>query len=260
MIVDSNQTEFGYELIACLPFAYWLDKNNQLDGVISCTDTKCMYYFAENHKEVYDSRSEFKKPSVPNGNIHVPMLDLRKWDPPPLKSYYKNDRFKWDKPTMIICNKFKDGGRNPMGLPVDVLDELFSYFCDHYQIVYNRPLHKNITHDESGQIDIGDFDLIHRKFPDIIDINDLYLDNTDLTCNLLQVMVMSNCENFISMQGGSSILCSYFGGTNLIYAYEGKELVCGSYSNWYNKLSGSKVRHSSSIDSLKKSCLELFGK
>jgi hypothetical protein len=260
MIVDSNQTEFGYELIACLPFAYWLHKNNQLEGVISCRDTKCLYYFTENHEEVYDSRSEFKKPSVPNGNIHVPMLDLRMWEPPPIKNHYRNDRFKWDKPTLVICNKFKNGGRNPMGIPIDALEELFSYFYNDYKIVYNRPLHKNIAHDESGQINIGDFDLIGRKFPDIIDINKLYLENLDITCNLLQIMIMSNCENFISMQGGSSILCSYFGGKNLIYAYEGKELQCGSYSNWYNKLSGSQILHSPSIDNLKIDSLKIFGK
>ncbi|MAE82845.1 MAG: hypothetical protein CMB80_08935 [Flammeovirgaceae bacterium] len=260
MIVDANQTEFGYELIACVPFAHWLHLNNMLTGVKSCKDTRCLYYFTENHEEIYSSRSEFKKPNVPNGNIHVPMLDLSRWSPPSFKDYYKNDKFVWDKPTLVICNKFKNGGRNPIGLSHEVLSELFSYFYDDYQIIYNRPLHKNITHDESPQVDIGDYDLIKNDFPEIIDINKLYVEYSNLTCNMLQVMIMANCENFISMQGGSSIFCSYFGGTNLIYAYEGSELGCGSYHNWYNKLSGAKIYHSSTIDDLKRDSLRLFGK
>ena len=72
MIIDVNQTEFGYELIACVPFANWLQQNNMLTYVKSCKDTRCMYFFTEKHEEVYNSRSEYKKPNVPNGNIHVP--------------------------------------------------------------------------------------------------------------------------------------------------------------------------------------------
>ena len=243
--VDSNQTEFGYELIACVPYAYWLHKNRRLDLVRSCEDTKCLYYFTNRHVEVYKERSEYKKPVVPNGNIHKPALDTRMWEPPPFSSHYKNDRFKWEKPICVVCNKYKDDGRNPIGLSTEFLETLFKKLTPHYTVVYNRPLHKNITHDESGQISIGDFSLIKEKFPEVIDINSLYSQNLDLSFNTMQMMILANSDNFISCQGGSSILCSYFGGTNIIYAYEGKELDVGSYQNWYHLFSGAKVIHAS---------------
>jgi len=250
IIVDSNQTEFGYELISCVPYAYWLHKNGGLQKVISCNDTKCLYFFTENHEEIYDSRSEYKKPDVPNGNIHRAELDTRMWEPPPLNLHYKNDRFVWDKPICVVCNKYKDDGRNPIGLDTEFLEMIFKKLTPHHTVIYNRPLHKNITHDESGQIDIGDFKLISDKFPQVIDINSLHRKNSDLSFNTLQLMILANGEKFISSQGGSSILCSYFGGTNIIYAYEGKEIECGSYKNWYHAFSGSKIVHAKSKEAL----------
>ena len=247
MIIDVNQAEFGYELISCVPYAYWLHQHNALELVKSCEDTKCLYYFTDHHQEIYKSRSEYKKPPTPNGNIHVPMLDLRMWSPPLFREYYKNTRFLWDKPTCVICNKYKNDGRNPIGFDKKFLSQLFLKLIPHYTIIYNRPQHKNIAHDESGQIDIGDFGLIENEFPQVIDINHLYMQNSDLSFNTLQMMVLANADHFISCQGGSSILCSYFGGTNIIYAYEGKELDVGSYENWYHLFSGAKIIHSKTI-------------
>ncbi|MAE85971.1 MAG: hypothetical protein CMB80_24755, partial [Flammeovirgaceae bacterium] len=144
-----------------------------------------------------------------------------------------------------VCNKYKDDGRNPIGLDAEFLSNLFDKLVPHYTVIYNRPLHKNITHDESGQIKIGDFNLIKNNFPQVIDINHLHSQNTDLSFNTMQMMLLANADHFISCQGGSSILCSYFGGTNIIYAYEGKELDVGSYKRWYHQLSGAKVMHAS---------------
>jgi len=249
MIVDSNQTEFGYELIASVPFAYWLHKNGKLEGVKSCKDTRCLYYFADNHEECYDSRSELKKPHAPNAYIHRHDLDLSMWQPPPYKSRFKNNRFVWKKPLLVVCNKFKDDGRNKIGIELEHLRKIFSTFSDKYTIIYNRPLHKNITHDDAGQIPIGDFDLIQEEFSEsVFDINEIYEESKDLSFNTMQMMILANSDRFISCQGGTSILCSYFGGENIIYAYEGKELQCGSYDRWYNRLSGAEISHFPNIE------------
>ena len=42
MIIDINP-EFGYEMAISIPYAYWLHKNNQLDGVVTCKDMKPFY-------------------------------------------------------------------------------------------------------------------------------------------------------------------------------------------------------------------------
>lgn len=56
------------------------------------------------------------------------------------------------------------------------------------------------------------------------------------------MMIYANCDNFISVQGGSSVFTSYFGGKNIIFAKKGGELKHNSY-NGYNKFSGSQIFH-----------------
>jgi hypothetical protein len=61
-----------------------------------------------------------------------------------------------------------------------------------------------------------------------------------MTFNTFQMAVLAGAKLFVSVQGGTSILSSYFGGTNLILAKRGQELGCKSYS-WYPHLSGCKI-------------------
>ena len=62
--------------------------------------------------------------------------------------------------------------------------------------------------------------------------------------NHFQLLIHSNCNNFISVQGGNCVLASYFGGTNIIYAKKGQELSCDSYNGHYKKYSNCNVLHS----------------
>ena len=48
--------EFSYELIAVLPFAHWLHKKGKHVTITSAKDTKCLYYFANNHIEEFSKR------------------------------------------------------------------------------------------------------------------------------------------------------------------------------------------------------------
>ena len=45
--VNSENIEFGYELISCIPYAYYLHQNNLLKKTISGADTQCLYFFSE---------------------------------------------------------------------------------------------------------------------------------------------------------------------------------------------------------------------
>ena len=82
--------EFSYELISVLPFAYWLHKKGKTVSITSSKDSKCFYFFADNHKETFEQRRYCRATGVPIHNIHVRWLNTLLWAPPPLKDKYKN--------------------------------------------------------------------------------------------------------------------------------------------------------------------------
>jgi hypothetical protein len=55
-------------------------------------------------------------------------------------------------------------------------------------------------------------------------------------------MLKANCEKYISVQGGTSIFSSLFGGTNIIYADDCMETKFNSF-NWYTKLNNADILH-----------------
>ena len=236
--------EFGYELIAVVPYAYWLHKRNKLNATKSFKDTQCLYYFSENHIEMNRNRRHWLLDDFPLGNIHVTQLDTSQWYPPPYKRHYANERFKWEKPSCVICNKYTIEWKGPPinFLSLETLSKLFKILKEKYKIIYNRPTSKNIVSDDQEELILRDMEFIEKEHPEIITIQDLAENNKDLSFNELQMMVYANCDRFISVQGGSSILTSYFGGKNIIFAKRGSELEHDSYK-WYAKLSGSKIYH-----------------
>ncbi len=253
--VDSGNVEFGYELIASLPYAYCLYEKGLLKETISAVDTECLYYFSPRHlinpsSRSWDNMSLVRK--MPNMKIHQPSLDWSKFSPPPLKEKYRNTRFVYDKPIICICNRvnieWNKGVINYFDLTI--LEKLFKKLKKNYQIVYFNIEGRKEFYDGADPVSIGDFDLA-RKHGAIV-IHDLYKENPDLSFNTLQLMVMANCEAFITMNGGYSILASYMGGTNLIYSVECKELGANinSFYRWYHRFGGSRIIHIDSYDKL----------
>ncbi|UYP47984.1 hypothetical protein NEF87_004269 [Candidatus Lokiarchaeum ossiferum] len=252
--------EFGYELIAVIPFAYWLHLNGKLLSTRSAKDTKCLYYFSKYHVEINKKRKFIKVSNFPLKDIHIPSINTSKWCPPPYKKIYRNSKFLWGKPICVICNKFTEewGGKPINFLSIEILKEIFDLLKSKYQIIYNRPLSKNIVADDQKEISFPDMQLIEEKYPDIQTIQDLAINNEDLSFNVLQMMLYANCDHFISVQGGSSVFSSFFGGKNIIFAKEGGELRHNSFK-WYNKFSGSTIFHlndySKLIETLKREYL-----
>lgn len=244
--------EFGFELINVIPYAYWLHLHRRLKETKSTTDTKCLYYFSTNHIEINIKRSFIPPAYFPLSAISLTTLDTSKWVPPEYKKQYKNNRFIWNKPSCVICNKFNiEWDRPPMNfISPEVLKVIFSLLKNKYQIIYNRPLNKDIVEDHSPELPFDDFKLIREEFPEVITMQDIAKDNPDLTFNTLQLMVFANSDHFVSVQGGSAGLASYFSGKNIIYAAWGPELKAGSYTNWYDKLSGAKIFHADNYKTL----------
>lgn len=252
--VVAGNVEFGYELISALPYAYKLFLDGQLEQTTSAKDTDCLYFFSPKHnidssKRCWDNMKHVR--TLPNINIHTPTLDLDNFQPPPLKEQYKNDRFVFDKPIICICNRVNiEWNRDVINyFDVECLEKLFKMLHKKYQIVYFNIEGRKELYDGAEPISIGDFDLV-KKYG--ISIHNLYDKNKDLTFNTLQLMVMANCERFITLNGGYSILASYFGGTNIIYTKECREIrpEVNSYYRWYDKFGGSRIEHVDSYNDL----------
>lgn len=251
----SFKGEFGYEVILAFPYAYWLYKNNLLGSTISSKDTKCFYYFSKLHEEKFDCRRGYLYNSDyggndlqgnPNKTIHKSNLDTTKFIMPPYKEIYKNNLFIFDKPLIMISNKYYSTGRNENRyLNIEILKEIFDILSSKFTIIYNRALKNNIVEDQN-LIDekFEDHNLIKQlNNPNIIDINELYLGYKNmLSFNTFQCMLKANCEKYISVQGGTSIFSSLFGGTNIIYADNCMETKFNSF-NWYTKLSNADILH-----------------
>lgn len=254
--VIDYQGEFDQELRYVLPFAYWHHLNGTLRQTISCSNTKPFYFFSENHLERYDKRvweAGYDYYEVPN-MTHSPTFDFTKWTRVPLRDQYKNDVFAFDKPLLVIANKYNiEWDKPPVNfLDIPALDRIVTMFKATHQIVYNRPLATQIVGDNSETMDLKEHQWLREHHPEVVLMNDLYEQHRDnvQSFNHLQLMVYANCNRFISMHGGTAALASYFGGINLILSHPGGGLEhhFNEYATIFPALSGATILHARNRD------------
>ena len=186
---------------------------------------------------------------IPNSTPHCNKLKTDKYIPPPYREVYKNSYFIYDKPLLIIHNKYTiEWGENPINyIDKKTLIEICSMCKDKYNIIYLRPNIGNIVNDKgsSYDLDLNEEEIFNEY--DVINGNNLYNDSKDKyninNFNHFQLLLHSCCDKYISVQGGNSVLASYFGGTNIVYAIKGKELKFDSYKRHYKLYSGCEVIH-----------------
>jgi hypothetical protein len=251
MIVNSENIEFGYELISVLPHAYDLYLQGKLKGTVSGNDTAPFYYFSPSHTINKKERSWYntEKVKTPNINIHRHTLDKKNWTPPPLKEYYANDELKFDKELLIICNRHNiEWNERPINFfNEETLKELFELLKDKYQVVYINIEGRPELYDNAKPIPLKDFDLL-RSYPECINIHDLHKKHK-YSFNELQLRLFANCSKYITMNGGHAILAAYFGGENIVMSKPGKphakEILpqVNSFYRWYNEFGGQRVMH-----------------
>lgn len=242
--------EFGTELKFVIPFAYWHHCNGTLIKTSSSKHTRPFYFFSPEHEEKYESRTwrpYFR--NIPNSEDHNIKYNLHRWKRVPFKSVYQNSFIRFNKPMLIVANKYNSewGGPPVNFLGLNVLRSVFSKLSARYQIIYNRPGADSIANDESKILELGDWELLKNEFPEVLDMASLYEDWRGWprieNYNEFQLMVYANCERFLSVHGGSSVLASYFGGVNIIYSVKGFEHYFGEFEWFYPQLSGAKVLH-----------------
>ena len=247
--------EFAFELLAVVPYAYWLHRQGRLEQTASTADTRCLYYFSPRHVEHAGARRYVPITEYPIGrpgrwrydaSSFPAELDTSRWHPPPYKDVYRDERYTWSKPTCVVCNKATDEyyrwHRAPTNvLVVDLLLSVIGRLRERYQVVYVRPRRDDIVVDHQPTHEIGDHEAIARAYPDVLTIQRLRARHPELGYNELQLRLFAGCERFVSVLGGSAYLASWFGGVNVVYARRGWEVDCGAYERWFDRFSGARV-------------------
>ena len=273
MIVKANP-EFGIELALVVPYAQYLQKQGKLDGVITSKGMKPFYYFCDNVREDFEHRTINNSlaglDELPNNWIHginpevePAVLNYDEWTPPPYKEHYKTiDNLPTEpRKQVMITNKYNlEHGEEPFGFfDIQCLYDMFTYITScGYEVIYKRATNKesefaideneigsidqgyeNITADVEGIGVISDRDL--PKYMEGVTLFDDLIQDEDY--NTTQMKVMANCDYFISVCGGNSILSSYFGGTMISYIHKGKELRPNYFgeNSYFRKLSNAKI-------------------
>ena len=189
------------------------------------------------------------------------VLDYSQWEAPPIKEHFKDDKFKFGDKTIIIANKISmDHGQEPHSyFDIQVLYDMFNYLTEkNYTIIYKRPKMNEFTIDENeiktlnnkytisafaeGLGLVDDYKLT-EYYDNIILLDNIVKDNRRHTYNEIQLKTFANVDNFISIAGGNSIFCSYFGGKQVTYVTTSKELRPGYYDgdSYTKKLGGAKI-------------------
>lgn len=251
------QGEFQQELTFVIPFAYWHYLNGTLKTTISSKNTKDFYFFSEDHKEIHDKRiwqlnhSNFEIPNM----THCVSFDYKKWVQVPFKDRYRNNVFVFEKPILIIANKYNiEWDNQPINyFDIGMLEWIIKNYGQKYQIVYNRPLPSQIVDDNSEILDLNEHIWLKQNHPEVLQLNDLYSDNkaTVNSFNHLQLLVYANCNHFISVHGGTAALASYFGGINIILSKRGIEHELKEFETIFPALSNATILHAKTEDDVK---------
>lgn len=240
--------EFAPELQFVLPFAYWHLKNGTLAKTQGAKFSRELYFFSPDHEEVFDERS-----NEGNYNFEIPRIlysqdyDITKWEQVPLKETYKNNIYVYDKPILIIANRYNMEWDTPpvSFFSIAVVNSIINKLQDKFTIIYNRPRSQNIALDDSIIYELEEFDWLRKEHPNVILMEDLFSENKGNANNFnhLQLMVYANASHFISTHGGTGTLASYFGGINIILSKKGPEHHFNCYQKLYPKLSGTQIYH-----------------
>jgi hypothetical protein len=237
--------EFGIEILFNIGYYYYLYKNNLLFDNKICTYSgmEAYYYFLPKEQIIY--RKEERKWINPlsykvmvYANRIQTQLNPLYWIPPKYKEYYKNNYFNYDKEILVINNKYNiEWGQKPINfINITVLNNILNILSNKYIIIYIRPNNKlnllDYSVDHGTIIDFYDFDIIRKKFKDVIIFDDLLKQNKfkDMDYNLLKCYLFSSCDKYISVQGGGNNLISYFAKNMIIYHKRGFEASNNIYS------------------------------
>jgi hypothetical protein len=237
--------EFGFEVTTYIPYYFYLFSNNLLfDNIIHTFDGMQPYYYflpecQLETKRTFRCGNRKEKLLV---NFDIPgHLDKRYWKAPNYKEYYKNDVFIYDKPLLVVNNKYNiEWDTDPINfISAEVLNKLVENLKDKYQIIYIREhsneSKKGISGDTSPILDgLQDYEIL-ENYPEVITFNYLRKQNENLSYNEIKCMLYANCDNYITVQGGGANMIPYFAKNTVILHKRGREITKGFYEGFFKE-------------------------
>merc|ERR1712029_121309 len=244
--------EFGMELRVFPPWANYVREKCGRVATSGLTGTKYLYYFSNQHK--IDSSVSRNGQTLPKGNpfnsqtAHMKDIPTARWSPPPYAEFFKRPEMEnilKGKPLVVILNKYtKEWDHLPSNyFSVPTLKSMLDYLTPNYTVLYKRNTPSALRDHQGLERDLKEKDMIRNNYPDVLlfeDFTEALVDPEDY--NLLFFGFMSLSKKFLSVQGGTAVAGSYFGGTNIILIKEGTELRSGDYS-YFHKFSNATVIH-----------------
>ena len=281
MTIDINP-EFGYELACSIPYANWLKENGQEVIVVTSKGMRPFYWFCDEVVEKHTYRSIDNSTNgvqnLPNTWVHHNALanfgkdyselteedkikangwlDYSKWSPPAYRKRYLDTSLELPENYIVISNRYNlEHGQEPIGyFDIESLNNIFNLLSEKgYNVVYKRPNNtefttdpnelrdRNITANVKGVGTITDYQL--TSFYNNVFLFDDLVKSIGRDYNTSQLNIFSKAQGFISMGGGSSILCSYFEKPVLIYVNTSKDIRPGYFddNSYFRKLSGAPI-------------------
>lgn len=170
--------EFTYELVLGIPYANYLQSIGRLGEVNVCIGMRPYYFFTDNIKEIYDSRTIDNSKSgianLPNDWLHHNsmavlgrdyselnesekilangVLDYSEWLPPDYIQKFDGSDIDLSGKIIVINNQFNvEKNRYPTRyFNIECLFEMFYELTKRgYTIVYNRPTNSEFINDEN---------------------------------------------------------------------------------------------------------------
>ncbi|GAA4471645.1 hypothetical protein [Novipirellula rosea] len=227
-IVDSQGCEFGYEMFYHVPYAYHLAKIGCLQRTVSCSGTKCFYFFSPDHREVYDRRQFVKHLDSIDQRPHE-SPDANRWEPPNFAAHYGNKiDLSFSKPLLLIFNKYNvEWDHPPINfLSTAFLDRVVQKTQDRFSLVYLRPT-SHIVHDHMPVGNLNEKERLRDQ--GVILAEDLYEDYQHLSFNEFQLCLLSQSQHRIAVQGGAAYLNALFPGQMMLLHRYGGEQLHGNY-------------------------------
>ena len=245
--------EFGMELRVMLPWAYYKSQHGCLQlSTTGVTGSKYMYWFSDSHTIPWLWNTRNSISHLPPGNpfvsdtVHISDFPLdTEWQAPPFRDFFQPPHIPelfQRKPLVILQNKYTDEWESgPVNfMDWDLLHDLLSYLTPKYTVLYKRFTTKKLK-DHQVSLDLGEKSKIRKHFPDVVMYETLQNDLTDPEDqNLLLFGVSSLAKHFLSVQGGTAVVSSYFGGTNTILIQRGKEMKTQEYG-YFHRFSNATV-------------------
>jgi len=261
--------EFGMELRAITPWAYYMKEKCGFIETSGLKGTKYLYFFSNKHTIRHDSANRFSG-NLPEGhpfNVKTPHFSDEQfpigiaWHPPPYAEFFHRSEFDSliGKELVVILNKYtREWKEEPKNyFSVETLTEMLDYLTPKYTVLYKRDTPKVFTDNSGMEKDLGEKDMIRKNYgKKVLFFEDFSNELDDVEdYNLLLFGMLSMSKKFLTVQGGTAVTGSYFGGNNIILIKKGVEIETGDYT-YFHRFSNATVTYRRSdrsfLDEMKK--------